>query len=287
MNINLFSKPSRDGEKLWYYLQWGKGSGERRATGIFTYTNPRTVVEKNHNKEATAILETKRAQMILDGQAVGSGYVPQHKIKANFFDYYENFVKENRTYGNRHLENSLTAFKAYLKKDFVSATDITENVCKGFRDYLLKKYNVETPANYFMRLKRVLKAAKKDGYFRESPAEDLPAKTNKNRLVKEVLNAEEYEKLVNTQCSNYEVKRAFVFSLYTGLRWADVKPLKWENIKPHSIVLNQKKTGVALEVPLHELAAHLLGEEKKDWYSNCPHRTGRTKYLANGPQTQE
>jgi hypothetical protein len=31
-----------------------------------------------------------------------------------------------------------------------SGGDITENLCEGFRDYLLKRYNRETPANYFI-----------------------------------------------------------------------------------------------------------------------------------------
>jgi integrase/recombinase XerD len=64
----------------------------------------------------------------------------------------------------------------------------------------LKNYNGETPANYFLRFKRVLKAAKKDRYFRESAAEEIAAKTNKNKKVKEILAEDEYEALMNTQC---------------------------------------------------------------------------------------
>ncbi len=130
-----------------------------------------------------------------------------------------------------------------------------------------------------MRFKRVLKAAKKDGYFRESPAEDIAAKTNKNKQIKEVLSEEEYESLMNTPCTNYEVKKAFVFSLYTGLRWADVKPLQWENIKSTSIVLKQKKTGIALEVPLHEIATQLLGERKDGIVFHLPTQDGANKVL--------
>lgn len=123
-----------------------------------------------------------------------------------------------------------------------------------FRIYLLKHFNEETPYNYFMRFKRVIKAASKDGYFRNNPAEDVIAKSNRNKKIKEILTADEYQQLLNTNCGNYEVKKAFVFSLYIGLRWADVKPLKWENIKPASILLKQIKTEVPLEVPLHDAA---------------------------------
>lgn len=160
MNINIFQKLSRDNKKTWYYLEWGKSAGQRKSTGIFTWVKPTSLVEKNH-KEALVILESKRSQMVVDHQAINSSYIPQHKIKANFLDYYSDYIRRNRKAGNRHLETSLTAFKAYLKKDFIFAIDVTENLCEGFRDYLLKKYNGETPANYFMRFKRVLKAQKK------------------------------------------------------------------------------------------------------------------------------
>ena len=48
---------------------------------------PKNQLEKNHNNEAIAILNAKKSQMILDGQAVNSGYIPDHKIKGNFLDY--------------------------------------------------------------------------------------------------------------------------------------------------------------------------------------------------------
>ena len=93
MNINISPKPSRSSKKTWYYFEWGKTSGQRRATGIFTWAKPVNQIEKNHNKEALAILETKRSQLVLDGQAINSGYTPQHKIKADFLDYYSEFIR--------------------------------------------------------------------------------------------------------------------------------------------------------------------------------------------------
>ncbi len=130
-----------------------------------------------------------------------------------------------------------------------------------------------------MRFKRVLKAAKKDGYVKNNPAEDIAAKSNLNKKIKEILTEEEYIKLMNTPCTNYEVKKAFVFSLYTGLRWADVKPLKWENVKEHSIVIEQNKTGVFLEVPLHDTALKILGERKTGLVFHLPTADGANKVL--------
>jgi integrase len=277
MNTTIIKRLSKDKKKEYYTLQWGRKANERKATGAFTYVRPANLLQKNHNKEALAILEMKRSQMILDAQSIGSGYIPQYKIQTNFFNFYREYVKLNRIAGNRHLETSLNAFESFIGKDFISAVDITESLCERFRNYLLKKYNGETPANYFMRFKRVIKAASKDGYFRNNPAEDIVAKSNKNKKIKEILTADEYQQLLNTNCANYEVKKAFVFSLYTGLRWSDVKPLKWENIKPTSIVLKQIKTEVPLEVPLHEIALHLLGERKEGLVFHLPTQDGANK----------
>jgi hypothetical protein len=88
-----------------------------------------------------------------------------------------------------------------LKKDFVSPIDITEQVCRNFRAYLLEKYNCETPANYFSEFKEVLKNAKKSGYFVETPAADVSSKKNPSSK-KEVIEVPEYLKLLKTPCLN-------------------------------------------------------------------------------------
>ena len=260
MKISISTKTFRDKSKVWYYLEWGRLKGQRRATSIFTFTKPKDLIQKNHNKEALAILEKNRSQMILDSQSINSVYVPQHKLKTNFLDFYSEFVRLNPTKGNRHLASSRNAFEKFISKDFITPVEVTESLCEGFRNYLLSNFSGETPANYFMRLKRVLKAAKKEGYFINDPAGNIAAKSNKNKIIKEILREDDYLILMNTPCTNYEVKKAFVFSLYTGLRWIDVKSLKWENLKEKSIMLQQHKTGINLEIPLHEIALRILGE---------------------------
>jgi integrase/recombinase XerD len=226
-----------------------------------------------------AILEAKRSQLILNQQATNSGYFLQLKLKSNFFVYYEAYVKSNRKYGNRHLENSLKTFKTFIGKDTISAQAITEKLCRKFQEYLLNKYNGETPSRYFMRFKRVLKKATKDGYFKNNPSEELAAKVGGNKKLKEILTAEEYSKLMSTPCLNHEVKKAFVFSLYTGLRWVDVKSLSWSMIKNNSVSIVQNKTKTPLEIPLHSIAKSTLGEKKEELVFQLPTQDGANKIL--------
>jgi len=279
MPLNVFEKKSKTSNKTTYYFEWGKGAGQRSSTGIYTYTKPKSQTEKNHNKEALCILELKKSQFILEGQSVGSKYIPSHKIKSNFLDFYSEFVKDNRTYGSRHLQASQKQFKAFLKSDYVSARDITRDLCERFRSYLLQKYNGETPANYFREFKRVIKAGKRNGYFIENPVEDIQSKENPNRRRKEVLESEEWARLVQTPCLNHEIKRAFITSMYVGLRWCDIKTLTWENIKTDTVSLVQNKTSVNVEVPLHSIVKQMLGERKQGLIFKLPTADGANKIL--------
>lgn len=281
MSVTIAKNYSKDKSKVYYKLELGRRAGQRITTGIFTYAKPANQIQKDHNKEALMILEMKKSQMILDAQSISTGYLPQHKFKANFFDYYEEFVKLNRRFGNRHLECSLLILRDFVNKPVLSPSEISENFCTRFRQYLLDKFNGETPMNYFGRFKRVLKAATKDGYYRQSPAGDVKARTNRNIIIKDIISKDEYLKLAQTPCSNPEVRKAFIFSLYTGLRWADIKPLQWSSIKDDSKTFRimQKKTGVPLERPIHDYARKILGERNEGLVFDLPTQDGANKVL--------
>lgn len=91
-----------------------------------------------------------------------------------------------------------------------------------------------------------MKAATKARYFQENPSDGLVAKTKPNRKVKDILESEEYLQLLKAPFLKDQVKRAFIFCLYSGLRWCDVKPLIWENVKDTYFEVFQKKTGHAI-----------------------------------------
>lgn len=268
--MNIIKRISKNKIKIFYSLEWGRGQGERMATGIYTYVRPKNSAQKNHNTEALKLLETKKSEIILERQSIGTGFIPAHKFKSNFLDYYEEFVKNNQRKGNRHLSGSFTHFKVFLKKDYVSPIEITENLSGRFRQYLLDNFNGDTPANYFSRYKKVLKNAAKEGYFRKNPSEEIAAKSNKNRIRKEHLEADEYIKLIQTPFFNEEVREAFIFCCYTGLRYCDVRALGWNHIKGETLTTTiiQEKTGEPLTITLHRVALAILANRKKKLADN-------------------
>jgi integrase len=286
--MNFLKRASKTGDKITFYYDFGRGKGQRPSTGIFIYVKPKNQIEKNHNKEALALLETKKSQLVIEKQAIGSAFIPFHKFKANFMEYYEEYVAQNKKKANRHLVNSLTQFKEFVGKDFIAPIDITENFCKRFRQFLLNKYTGETPGGYYARFKWVLNAATSDGYFQKNPTENVTAKNNPSARMKENLEVDEYLLLLDAPCTNQEVKAAFIFSCYTGLRWVDVKKLEWKDIKDGVLTTRiiQAKTGRPIMLTLHPIAQSILEQQKIKTASqslvfDLPTADGANKVLKN------
>jgi len=96
-----------------------------------------------------------------------------------------------------------------------------------------------------------------------------------NEVERVYLTHEELTKLSQAKCSNDEIKKAFLFSCYTGLRFSDLKKLTWEKIKPengrYKLQYRQKKTGGFEYFPLSETPNKLLnGDSNTINFPNKP-----------------
>jgi site-specific recombinase XerD len=125
---------------------------------------------------------------------------------------------------------------------------------------LEENLNGVTPCNYFTKFKKILKHATREGLFNRNPAEGISIRSHQS-IQKDILNFEEIELLCQTRITNEQVKKAFLFSCYTGLRWCDVNALKWKDIdlKNCMISMLQQKTGIRVNVNLHESLTPILG----------------------------
>jgi len=95
MSILISKGLSRDKKKYWYFLEWGKQSGERVSAKPFTYVEPINQIQKNHNKEALAIFESKKSKLVLEVQSSGTSYVPAHRMRYDFLEIYKEFAEHN------------------------------------------------------------------------------------------------------------------------------------------------------------------------------------------------
>jgi hypothetical protein len=92
MDVKITPRITRNGEKIQYTFEWGKGNGQRVASGIFTFAHPANAVQRQYNREALRLLKIKRCQLLLDQQAIGSGVLPRMRFKANFLGFYREYV---------------------------------------------------------------------------------------------------------------------------------------------------------------------------------------------------
>ena len=170
-------------------------------------------------------------------------------------------------------------------RNFISAKHITEQFLQDFRDHLEEKHTGETPHDYFSKLKRVINKGIKEGLFRLDPSADIKNSRNAAKI-KDVLTFEELNILSKTGLGNTEVKRAFLFSCVTGLRWCDVKHLKWASIKNNHLHIIQAKTGKPAHINLNETAQKLLGKrlQKDELVFNLPSSTAANKWLESWVQ---
>lgn len=87
--------------------------------------------------------------------------------------------------------------------------------------------------------------------------------------------------MARAHCGNAEVKRAFLFACNTGLRFCDVKILKWANVQGGTLKVQQQKTGHYVLINLNKSAQKLLGVVGKaeDLVFDLPSHTGLLKAL--------
>jgi integrase/recombinase XerD len=266
LEVRRVKRYSVDMQKIRWTLEWGRQKGQSYATGIFTWVKPKSKFEQDTNRQNQE--ELNREEMEL--KQFGPEWKLQQKIKYDFMEFFHAYVNNKARAGNRHLRGSIAQFKLFLsdhKMEKIPIEKLTEEFCINFRTFLLDRFNGKTPGNYFGRFKQTVKAAAKKGYFKNniSPCEDVIVKSNPPSRIKEILTEKEFVRLVQSDCPNHEVKKAFVFSLYTGIRWCDVKMLKWSDIKIHddysSFSFLQNKTKVRVEKPLPQTALNFLGEK--------------------------
>jgi len=103
---------------------------------------------------------------------------------------------------------------------------------------------------------------------------------------REYLTIQEVKKLYKTKCSNQEVKDAFIFSCFTGLRYSDVINLTWNNISNDKIEFKQRKTGGVEYLPISQTAKDILvkrqkGKNKSKLIFNVPTKVGIFKHIKN------
>lgn len=153
----------------------------------------------------------------------------------------------------------------------VRPQQLTKDLMKAFTEYLINRFTGEGAHTVYGRFKKMILAAVEKDILRKNPCTGVSIKKDYGQLKKDILSQEEITKLVATHYDkeNPDIRRAFIFCLYCGLRWCDVKDLTFANVDYSNKLLKfeQSKTKAhsaasGVVIPLNDGLLALIGQPK-------------------------
>lgn len=286
VKVTLREKPIKGGAEVSLYLDYyppiinpDNGKDTRREfLNIHLKAVPRTAAERMANADQRRIAEairTRRQVEVLEGGV--SFRVKEEGVAADFLKFFADEMERQHGTTRTNYLVCLRRFREFLNADTLPFDQLNRNLVENFRNHLAAmvnrksraavNINPNSAANYFKKFKAVLRQA----YKKELIEKDLAAMVEGVKGVKcekEFLTADEIRKLIATPCCKEVLKRAALFSIFTGLRISDVRKLTWAEVRrdgdKYFLQYVQKKTGSPEILPLPSVAVFMLGERAAD-----------------------
>ena len=188
------------------------------------------------------------------------GFASTSKRKADFIKYFAVLcARKNSNNYNSTLEKL---------KEFSGGTllfsELSEQKVMEFIAFLQKQGLSQTTVHHYYRMfSASLNEAVREKFLANNPAMYIPRheKPQKQESKREYLTMEEIIKLNDTPFEgNQQIKTAFLFGCFCGLRISDLKKLTWDEIHDGKIEYKQKKTSKVEYMPLGKQAIKMLSE---------------------------
>lgn len=264
MSVKLREKRLKNGNISLYLDIYHNGKRSYEFLDVRLVKPARLPLERQSNKEARKLAEHIRTQRELDVQSADYHQIPAFKRKVDFIAFAESVANEKRASSKRAYHLIIKKVKAFAQSDTVSFGDINKRWCERFYDYLLDDLAANTAYDYLNKFSHFLAKAVKKEIIAGNPAEKVERK-KRTDTKREYLTFEELQRLVQTPCGHEGVRKAFLFSCLTGLRWSDVTNLRWGDLRyseatGYYVDHQQIKTQSYETLPVSEQAVDLLGE---------------------------
>ena len=219
--------------------------------------NPSDTKEQKEQKKR--IVDKIKADLEIQIANNSIGIISRDLKKASFLLYFENLAKKKNPNTKVAWDNTLNHIIEFHGRK-LKFENITESWLENFRDYLLQIVAINSARTYLQKVSTALNQAVKQKIIPFNPYKyiDKPKKEDTQMVY---LNIEEIQEIMNTKFFNDEVKNAFLFGCYTGLRFSDIKKLKWNNIEDKNIRLTQTKTKGTVSIPLNNNAEQILKKQ--------------------------
>lgn len=267
MSVKLREKQLKNGNLSLYLDIYHNGKRNYEFLKIHIIKPARTPVDRQHNKEAKELASQIRSKRELEMQATGYDQTAAFKRKVNFLEFARKIADEKKESSRRAYYLVIRKIEAYTGSDTLPFEHINKQWCDTFYRHLLDNVSINSAYDQFNKFSHFLTMAVKREVILRNSADKVERKKREDTK-REYLTFEEVQRLVETPCQRKNLKKAFLFSCLTGLRWSDAKALAWGAIQ-HSEQLGyyidhqQIKTQSYENLPVSDQAISLLGEPGK------------------------
>lgn len=284
--VRIREKQLNDGNVSLYLDMYYKGT--RKKEGLKLYLVPEVnSAAKLQNINTRKLAEQIKAQRILDIQSHGlvdwEGVKQARMTLSKWVDKYtteECGLTPASMRSKRNAQVRVEQYLAHIGKPNLALLEVDKDFCKGFIAFLKtctfnngKKTLSNTTCRIFVnRLAAALTKAVSEGLIDRNPFKQLDPKEKpkKDSSMREFLTIEELRKVIDTPCRYDILKRAFLFSCFTGLRYSDMKALLWSEVhkaadgKTLYIEHPQVKTKKIVTIPLSNEALKWMPKKRSD-----------------------
>jgi integrase len=232
--------------------------GKRQREYLNLSFDPRNRDEK---KETLQLAEKTRLRRQLEIDSGEHDFIAKFKQDADFIAYFEMLTRKR----DRGWRTTLYHLQNFADGERVPFKHINENWIQRFQDYVIEHVTGNSALTYMAKLKAALNQAVRDRILPRNPF--VFVKPPKRGIIRRpFLTEAELRKLADAPCPDAEVRRAFLFACYSGLRLCDVKALRWSEIAAEfgtpALRIVQGKTREPLLQKLTDEAVQLLGARK-------------------------
>ena len=258
--------------------------GVRKVESLGLYLVPeQTPIDKQQNAHAMQVAGKIKAERILALQ--NHGVRQWNKVKRScitLIDFLKEYEQEKFGFsastlkGRRDLRLKVETYLNETCQPDIVLANVDADFCRGFIAFLRYAKNsvrkdgstISNGAAHHHQavLNGALNKAVREGILASNPLKSLASKEKyqPSESIREYLTLKELKAAMAAPCPREDVKRAFLFSCFTGLRLSDVRSLTWGKIikapDGHTLYIRvrMQKTQKLLNVPLSKEALDCL-----------------------------
>ena len=252
----------------------------RESLKLYLWQTPRSKEERTYNKETLELAKRIRFERSQQSLERMEGYRLKKDRNINFLDYFQAYINSYTKKDVRVVAMALRRCKEFLSdideyncfSMQIRPDQITGEMIRDFVDYLKRTCKGEGAKTVYARFKKVVRYAVDHDIIQKDPCRGLTIRVDDNIIKKDILSMEEISRLISTHYpgENPDIRKAFILSLYTGMRWCDVKELTFADIDYSNRLLRyeQNKTrghssSSGVVIPLNDSLLRLIGNPEE------------------------